>query len=93
MIGLYDQLDGSTAKADTTEAVTKTTAAKETAAQQTTTKATTTEVAKSKNYMAYMDTIELYGGLADIAKTTIRRVSHIGNTISMTSIRMERRSC
>lgn len=68
MIGLYDQLDGSTAKADTTEAVTKTTAAKETAAQQTTTKATTTEVAKSKNYMAYVDTIELYGGLADIAK-------------------------
>ncbi len=44
MIGLYDQLDGSTAKADTTE------------------------VAKSKNYMAYADTIELYGGLADIAK-------------------------
>ena len=68
MISLYDQLDGSTAKADTTEAVTKTTAAKETAAQQTTTKATTTEVAKSKNYMAYVDTIELYGGLADIAK-------------------------
>lgn len=68
MIGLYDQLDGSTAKADTTEAAVKTTAAKETTAKQTTTKATTTEVAKSKNYMAYMDTIELYGGLADIAK-------------------------
>ncbi len=68
MIGLYDQLDGSTAKADTTEAAVKTTAAKETTAKQTTTKATTTEVAKSKNYMAYADTIELYGGLADIAK-------------------------
>lgn len=68
MIGLYDQLNGSTAKADTTETAVKTTVAKETTAKQTTTKVTATDVAKSKNYMAYADTIELYGGLADIAE-------------------------